>query len=112
MGNKMAKKFNEPTLAEIKASFSQNSDLARSIHGFLTWVTYEKFQAHTWALRLIKADPSNGEECAAALTNYDHMIEGAKALYRTNRSETYRYDSIARLYLKWKAEREQAALAA
>ena len=108
----MATKFNEPTLGEIKASFSANSDLARAIHPLMTWCTYERFQAHTWAMRLIKADPATGEDASVALVNFDDMIEGARASYRSDPREQRRYDAIVAAFLNWKAGREQAALAA
>ncbi len=89
------------SLGEIKKSLGLNSELARAIHPLLTHCAYEKHQAHTWALRLIDANPATGEDAAAALTNYDHMAEGAREMYRTKPIERRRYDAIIAAFLKW-----------
>ena len=100
----MATKFNEPTRTEIEASFMANSVLARAIYPLITFTTYERYQAHTWALRLIKAAPATGEAVAAALTNYDYMIEGAKAAYHNKPVEKRRCDAVLLAFQKWQAE--------
>lgn len=98
----MSRKFNEPTLGEIRASFALNSELARAIHPLMTWCQYEKHQAHTWALRLIKANPATGADAAAALCNLDSMIEGAKAMYASKPNEQRRYDAVLDAFNSWK----------
>lgn len=100
------------SLGEIKKSFGLNSELARATHPLLTFCAYEKHQAHTWALRLIDANPATGEDAAAALTNFDHMADGARQMYRDKAIERRRYDAVIAAFLKWKAATEQAALAA
>jgi hypothetical protein len=91
------------TLGEIKKSFGLNSELARAVHPLLTHCAYDKHQAHTWALRLIDANPSTGEDAAAALTNFDYMADGARQTYRDNAIQRRRYDAVLAAFLTWKA---------
>lgn len=106
-------KFNEPNRFEVIASFKSvlNTELARKIFPIMTWASYERHQAHTWALRLIKADPKTGEEAAAALTNYDYMISGAIRSYREKAHERKRYDAIIAAYHAWKSSQPIEAAA-
>ncbi len=79
-----AAKTNEPNHFEVIASFSSkaNTKLARAVYPILSWASYDRYQAHTWALRLIKAAPQNGEDCAAALINFDYMVPAARSKSR------------------------------
>ena len=99
------------TLGEIKKSFGLNSDLARAIHPLVTFCAYEKYQAHTWALRLIDANPATGEDAAAALANFDSMAEGARQNYRNRPAERRRYDAVIAAFLEWKAKDDEALAA-
>jgi hypothetical protein len=101
----------EPTRFEVIASFNVNTALARAIYPVMTWTSYDRHQAHTWALRLIHANPQNGEDCAAALVNFDYMVEGARGRYRTCNKYRAKYDEVFALYAKWATDnaREVAA---
>lgn len=104
----------EPTLNEVRNSHKSlaNTKLARAIWPHLTWASYDKFQAHTWALRLINADPSNGLEVACALINFERMIPGATAAYETDRGHAKRNsDKVAAIFLTWKAAQSAEAAA-
>jgi hypothetical protein len=97
------------SIGEIKKSFGLNSDLARAVHPLMTWCAYDKFQAHTWALRLIDANPASGEDAAAALVNYDNMADGARQMYHAKPHEQRRYDAVFVAFSAWKATGELVA---
>ena len=104
-------KKNEPTRFEVFASVKnvRNTALARKVHPLMTWASYDKYQAHTWALRLIKADPQTGAEAAAALINYDYMIPAAIKGYETKAHDRKRYDAVLEAFNAWKSEEIEAA---
>lgn len=108
-----AAKTNEPNHFEVIASFSSkaNTKLARAVYPILSWASYDRYQAHTWALRLIKAAPQNGEDCAAALINFDYMVPAARSKYQTSKHERAKYDAVYAAYTEWVAlaETEVAA---
>jgi hypothetical protein len=105
------KKTNEPSNYEVFASVKsvRNTTLARKVFPLNAWFSYDKYQAHTWALRLIKADPKTGAEVAAALINFDYMVPAAVSKYETNARDRKRCDAILEVFNEWKAEEEVAA---
>lgn len=107
-------KKNEPTRFEVFDSVKSisNTSLARKVHPLMTWASYDKYQAHTWALRLIKANPMTGAETAAALVNYDYMVPGALRTYETKSHERKRYDAVLAAFNAWKIEIEATQIGA
>lgn len=102
----------EPTRNEVRNSFNSgaNTTLARKVHAIETWCSYDRYQAHTWALRLINANPANGEEVATALINFEYMTEGAKAAYAADRGKCrQRCDAIYEVFAEWKAKQDRMA---
>lgn len=104
-------KTNEPTRFEVFASVKsvRNTALARKVFPINAWFSYNKYQAHTWALRLIKAEPKTGAEVAAALVNFDYMAASAISEYETNARDRKRCDEILAVFNEWKAEERVAA---
>jgi len=104
-------KTNEPTRFEVFASVknARNTALARKVFPLNAWFSYDKYQAHTWALRLIKAEPKTGAEVAAALVNYDYMAQSAVSKYETNARDRKRCDAILEAFNEWKADERVAA---
>jgi hypothetical protein len=95
---------------EVRASFKINTVLARALHKAMCSHTYDRFNAHTWALRVINAKPTTGAEMAAALVNFDWMIDSAVAKYETSPNERKIIDAALAAYLKW-AEAPEAKAA-
>lgn len=98
-----ATKTNEPNRFEVIASYESriNTKLARAVYPVMSWASYDRHQAHTWALRLIKARPQNGEDCAAALINFDYMVPAARAKYQTSAHERAKMDKVFAVYAAW-----------
>jgi hypothetical protein len=97
-------KYN-PTRNEISASWKdkRNTALARAIHGDMTHCSYDRYDAHRWALKLIAGNPANGEEAMVTLVNFDWMDEGARAAYRTKPAIRKQYDNVFTKFTAWKA---------
>ena len=95
----------EPTTGQIHASFKSaaNTKLARAIWQHLTFVTYDRHGAHRIALKLISAQPQNGEEVAACIVGFDRMIDGAVAHYRRSPTKRTHCDAIANIFAEWSA---------
>ena len=94
---------------EVQASFKVNSVLARALHKAISFGSYDRFQAHTWALRVINANPQSAEDMSAALVNFDHMIEAARANYQTKALRRKQCDEAFAAYAKWQADQEREA---
>lgn len=103
----------EPTSFEVVKSYKNaaNTALARAVFPLNTWTSYDRCQAHTWALRLIHENPQTGADVAAALVNYDYMQQPARNHYETRARDQKRCDAILAVYLKWKSEVEIGAAA-
>lgn len=88
---------------EVAASFKSvaNTQLARAVHGLNAWTSYDRHQAHTWALRLIKANPVTGQDVAAALINFDYMVPAARANYDAQPRYRAKCDAILSVYTGW-----------
>jgi hypothetical protein len=102
----------EPSRTEVRNSFNNraNVELARKVFAIESWCSYDPYQAHTWALRLINGTPANGEEVATSLINFEYMTEGAKAAYAADRGKArQRCDAIYEVFAAWKAKHEKAA---
>lgn len=101
----------EPSSFEVVRSYksADNSALARAVFPLNSWCSYDRCQAHTWALRLIHEDPETGSDVAAALVNYDYMQEGARKNYEARPRDQKRCDAILSVYLNWKATQIKAA---
>lgn len=97
----------EPSQHEIRQSYSNpdNVRLARAIHPLTTHCAYDRHAAHRHALRLIAADPQNGEDVARAMNNRSAEI-GSRA-YHACAWNRRNYDTIAAAYQAW---RNDAAL--
>jgi hypothetical protein len=104
----------EPTGFEVVRSYKsvRNSALARKVHALNTWTSYDRCQAHTWALRLIHENPQNGRDVAGALINYDYMIPSAQAHYDQRVRDRKRCDAIFEVFKAWKNEATQIEAAA
>jgi hypothetical protein len=100
-----ATKTNEPNRFQIIASYDcrANTKLARAVYPIMSWGIYDRHQAHTWALRLIMAAPQNGEDCAAALINFDYMVPAARAKYQASAHERAKMDKVFAIYAAWAA---------
>lgn len=101
----------EPTSFEVVRSYKsvRNSTLARTVFPLNTWTSYDRCQAHTWALRLIHENPQNGRDVAGALVNFDYMISGAQANYDKRDRDRKRCDAIFEAFKFWKEEEIEAA---
>lgn len=101
----------EPTSFEVVNSYKsiRNSALARKVHALNTWTSYDRCQAHTWAIRLIRENPQSGADVAAALVNFDYMQQPARNHYETRARDQKRCDAILEVFLAWKAEEMQEA---
>ncbi len=99
------RKWNEASRFEVFASLksSANTALARAVYPLLTWTSYDKHQAHTWALRLIKASPKTGADVAEAVTNFDYMIPAAGAEYQNSARRRATCDAVLAAFQKWEA---------
>jgi len=95
----------EPTIWQVNASYKSpaNTKLARAIWQHLTFVTYDRYGAHRIALKLISAQPQNGEEVAACMVGFDRMVDGAIAHYRRNPTKRAHCDAIASIFAEWAA---------
>lgn len=96
----------EPSSFEVVKSYKsvRNSTLARKVFPLNTWTSYDRCQAHTWALRLINEDPQTGADVAAALVNYDYMQQSARSHYEARPRDQKRCDAILAVFNEWKAE--------
>lgn len=96
----------EPTSFEVIKSYKnvRNTDLARAVFAINAWWSYDRCQAHTWALRLIHENPQSGRDVAGALTNFDHMIQSAQGKYDSNKRRREQCDEIYTIYAAWKAD--------
>jgi hypothetical protein len=105
------RKWNDANRFEVVASFKSvaNTSLARALYPILTWTSYDKHQAHMWALRMIKANPQTGADVAEALVNFDAMIPAARSLYDTNARDRAKWDKALAAFRAWKDEQEMAA---
>lgn len=97
----------EPSQHEIRRSYSNrdNVRLARAIHPLTTHCEYDRHAAHRHALRLIAANPQNGEDAARALNN--RSAETCSFAYRSDAWNRRKFDAIAAAYQAW---RDDAAL--
>jgi len=100
------RKWNEANRFEVIASLKsvENTALARAIYPLLTWTSYDKHQAHGWALRLIKAQPKTGADVAEAITNFDYMIPAARAEYENSARRRATCDAVLAAFQKWDAK--------
>lgn len=100
------RKWNDANRFEVQASLksSANTALARAVYPLLTWTSYDKHQAHTWALRLIKASPKTGADVAEAIVNFDYMIPAARAEYENSARRRKQCDAVLAAFQKWEAE--------
>lgn len=96
----------EPTSFEVVKSYKSvlNSELARKVFALNAWWSYDRCQAHTWALRLIHENPQTGRDVAGALINYDYMIPGAQSTYDKSARDQKRCGAILEVFNAWKAE--------
>lgn len=96
----------DPSSFEVVRSYKsvRNSELARKVFALNAWWSYDRCQAHTWALRLIHENPQSGRDVAAALINFDYMIPGAQAKYDSNARDRKRCDEIFEVFKAWKAD--------
>ena len=103
----------EPSSFEVVKSYksTRNSALARKVFALNAWWSYDRCQAHTWALRLIHENPQSGRDVAGALTNFDYMIPAAQAKYDTNPRHRKQCDDIYAAFAAWVAEGEIEAAA-
>ncbi|QIG73743.1 hypothetical protein EVC05_051 [Rhizobium phage RHph_N2] len=103
----------EPTSFEVVKSYKnvRNTTLARKVHALNTWTSYDRCQAHTWALRLIHENPQNGRDVAGALINFDYMIPAAQAHYDSRERDRKRCDAIFEVFKSWKEEAQIEAAA-
>lgn len=103
----------EPSSFEVVKSYKnvRNTDLARAVFAINAWWSYDRCQAHTWALRLIHENPQSGRDVAAALANFDHMINAARSNYDSNKRRREQCDAIFKIFSEWKAASEIEAAA-
>lgn len=99
----------EFTTWEVQASYKVNTVLARALFKALSWGEYDRFNAHTWALRVIDAKPQTGADLAAAVMNFDHMADAGRNQYETNPRRRRRCDEALAAYAKWAALQKEVA---
>jgi hypothetical protein len=97
------------TAWEVQSSYKVNTLLARALFTELHWGQYDRFQAHTWALRVISADPRNGSDLSASIMNFDHAADAARAKYEHNKTHRQACDRAFAAYREWKATNERKA---
>ena len=90
------------TTWEVQASYKVNTVLARALFRALSWGEYDRFTAHIWALRVINAAPQSSLELAAALVNFDYMVDGAIAKYEGSKVYRKQVEAAFAAYLKEK----------
>lgn len=103
----------EPSSFEVVKSYKniRNTELARNVFFLNAWWSYDRCQAHTWALRLIHENPKSGRDVAAALINFDYMISSAQSKYDNNDRYRKRCDDIYNVFSSWLENNEIGVVA-
>src|SRR5262245_36000088 len=100
----------EPTRREIEISWQKraNVELARAIHQAIngSYDGYDAYEAHRWALKLIKHKPQSGLDVMLCMINYGWMADSAKQEYANAPATRQRYDAACSAYLIWFAKQQ------